>query len=183
MSEQGWFQGDAQAGAAQPLVHPVAGAFEDRVGRLVDTVEDPNLHVRDPLQGIKGMFTIKHACWCVKGGVNELAAWNVDEALAKAMRHASMLEREGRLAPLTREEAMTVNIYTQDSPFFGVLNTYLRERRTLKPFAPFLHILLSGLYKLPPVSPRTVHRGVTLSTAPIRKRTARSVVAIQQHDM
>jgi len=63
---------------------------------------------------------------------------------------------------LSVDEIAAIHLYTQESPFYRLLNERLRERdRTkLKPLTLFLKLLLSGLYKLPPVSDINLYRGV-----------------------
>ena len=76
------------------------------------------------------------------------------------------LEKRGELAPLTREEAFAVHVYTQDSWFYKEVNRRLRlrERQSLKPFFPYLKLFLTGLHRLEPVDD-TVYRGVKLDLA------------------
>jgi hypothetical protein len=63
---------------------------------------------------------------------------------------------------LSVDEIAAIHLYTQESPFYRLLNERLRERdRTkLKPLTLFLKLLLSGLYKLPPVSDINLYRWV-----------------------
>eukprot|EP00698_Gefionella_okellyi_P024208 TRINITY_DN847_c0_g1_i10.p1 TRINITY_DN847_c0_g1~~TRINITY_DN847_c0_g1_i10.p1 ORF type:complete len:393 (-),score=99.70 TRINITY_DN847_c0_g1_i10:69-1247(-) len=53
---------------------------------------------------------------------------------------------------LTQDEVAAVHIYTQQSPWYPTLNERLRERdrELLKPFFPYIRLLLTALYKLPP---------------------------------
>ena len=76
------------------------------------------------------------------------------------------LEKRDELEPLTREEAFTVHIYTQDSWVNKEVNRRLRlrERQSLKPFFPYLKLFLTGLHRLEPVDD-TVYRGVKLDLA------------------
>jgi len=62
---------------------------------------------------------------------------------------------------LTPDEIAVIHLYTQDSPFYQILNDRLRgkHRAKLKPFFPILKLLLKALYKLP-VFKGTVYRGV-----------------------
>jgi len=62
---------------------------------------------------------------------------------------------------LSADEIAAINIYTQETPFYKKLNELLRTRNRdlLKPFFPYLKILLTGMFKLTPLS-TTVFRGV-----------------------
>ncbi len=64
---------------------------------------------------------------------------------------------------LTVEEAAAVHLYSQESPFYRILNSHLREsdRTSLACFLPYLRLLLGGLYKLP-LCTETVYRGIPL---------------------
>jgi hypothetical protein len=77
------------------------------------------------------------------------------------------LRELGDQCPLDLEEAAAINLYTQETPVYGILNARLRDddRDPLKPFFPYLHLLVSGLHKLlahQGMQPRAVYRGVTL---------------------
>jgi hypothetical protein len=68
--------------------------------------------------------------------------------LDAAARAAKRLENKGELAPLLRDEALAVHVYTQDSLFYKELNKRLRlwERENLKPFFPYLKQFLTSLH-------------------------------------
>lgn len=67
---------------------------------------------------------------------------------------------------LTRDEAAAINIYTQDSPVYKVLNSMLLkgDRDPLKQWFPFLKLLFTALHKLPSC-PGTYFRGVSADIA------------------
>lgn len=67
---------------------------------------------------------------------------------------------------LTRDEAAAINIYTQESPVYKVLNSMLLtgDRGPLKQWFPYLKLLLTALHKLPS-SPGTYYRGVSADIA------------------
>ena len=71
-------------------------------------------------------------------------------------------------------EAASIHLYTQESEIYKELNLRLRgrNRAELKPFFPYLKLLLSGLYKLPLINV-PLYRGVKqdLSEMYIKKRT------------
>eukprot|EP01103_Thecamoeba_quadrilineata_P021328 TRINITY_DN9767_c0_g1_i1.p1 TRINITY_DN9767_c0_g1~~TRINITY_DN9767_c0_g1_i1.p1 ORF type:complete len:435 (+),score=-0.25 TRINITY_DN9767_c0_g1_i1:447-1751(+) len=62
---------------------------------------------------------------------------------------------------LTSDEISVIHFYTQESPFYKILNERLRnrDRTTLKAFFPILKLLMTAILKLPPVQ-TTVYRGV-----------------------
>jgi len=59
------------------------------------------------------------------------------------------------------DEVCALHLYTQESPFYKLLNARLRDRnrQLLKPFFPLLKIMINALQKLPPID-KTVYRGV-----------------------
>lgn len=67
---------------------------------------------------------------------------------------------------LTQDEIAAINLYTQESEFYSKLNAVLRnrDRKLIKPFLPYLRLLVQGLLKLPARS-KTVFRGVKLNVA------------------
>eukprot|EP00729_Bicosta_minor_P020448 gene20448-biopygen18272 len=68
---------------------------------------------------------------------------------------------------LTRDEAASINIYTQETPnIYRKLNSMLRDgdRDPLKPWFPFLKLLLTALHKLPSC-PGTYNRIVSADIA------------------
>ncbi len=67
---------------------------------------------------------------------------------------------------LNRHQIAAIHFYTQESPFYSHLNRFLRDRdRTkLKPFFPFLKLLLSAIYLLPTIR-GTVYRGIKRNLA------------------
>lgn len=67
---------------------------------------------------------------------------------------------------LTKDEAASINIYTQESPVYKVLNKLLLEedRDSLKQWFPYLKLLLTALHKLPSC-PGTYFRSVPADIA------------------
>ena len=72
------------------------------------------------------------------------------------------------------DQAASIHLYTQESEVYKEMNLRLRERDRvlLKPFFPYLKLLLSGLYKLPLIND-PLYRGVkqNLSELYIQKRS------------
>ncbi len=63
---------------------------------------------------------------------------------------------------LNIDEIASIHLYTQESPFYAIFNARMRDknRHRVKPFLPFLKIILTALYKLPVVSGVTLYRGI-----------------------
>ena len=158
----------------------MADAFAARVCDF-DAAED--LENSSPIQGLHLApdVPIEGAATALQAAMPELEHWDTAPALYMAGKHVKRLEKRGELAPLSRDQAIAVHIYTQgaqsartggwglgscagaESLLYRVLNEALRsrDRSVVKPFFPYLKILLRGLHRLPPVD-STVHRGVAL---------------------
>jgi len=77
---------------------------------------------------------------------------------------AEMVAKQKVVSPsnpyhLTVDELAVIHLYTQESPFYKVLNERLRseKRQMLVPFFRSIKLLLRGLYKLPAIK-ATVYR-------------------------
>jgi hypothetical protein len=70
-------------------------------------------------------------------------------------------EDAGETELLSRDEIAAIHLYTQNSNFYRDLNKLLRSRarELLRPYAPYLRLLLGALHKLPRVK-GVVYRGV-----------------------
>jgi hypothetical protein len=133
--------------------------------RFVDVDPDEDLENESPVYGVQDAedMPLEEACTVAKAACGQLATWNLELALAAAARAVKRLEKNGELAPLLRDEARAVHVYTQDSLFYKELNKRLRlrDRESLKPFFPYLKQFLNGLHRLAPEDD-TVYRGVRL---------------------
>ena len=133
--------------------------------RFVDVDPEEDLENESPLHGVPSAedMPLEEACKVAKAACGQLATWDLDLALAAAGRAVKRLERKGELAPLVRDEACAVHVYTQESLFYKELNRRLRlrNRESLKPFFPYLKQFLNGLHRLAPEDD-TVFRGVRL---------------------
>ena len=133
--------------------------------RFVDVDPDEDLENESPVYGVQDAedMPLEEACTVAKAACGQLATWNLELALAAAARAVKRLEKKGELAPLLRDEARAVHVYTQDSLFYKELNKRLRlrDRESLKPFFPYLKQFLNGLHRLAPEDD-TVYRGVRL---------------------
>jgi hypothetical protein len=136
--------------------------------RYLDIDPHEDLENESPVNGVQDAedLTALEACTRAKAACPVLATWDLNLALAAAGRAVKRLEKRGELAPLTREEAFAVHVYTQDSWFYQEVNRRLRlrERQSLKPLFPYLKLFLTGLHRLEPVDD-TVFRGVKLNLA------------------
>jgi hypothetical protein len=133
--------------------------------RFVDVDPDEDLENESPVHGVQYEedMTLEEACKVAKAACGQLATWDLELALAAAARAVKRLEKNCELAPLLRDEARAVHVYTQESLFYKELNKRLRlrERESLKPFFPYLKQFLNGLHRLAPEDD-TVYRGVRL---------------------
>jgi hypothetical protein len=133
--------------------------------RFVDVDPDEDLENESPVHGVQYAddMTLEEACKVAKAACGQLATWDLELALAAAARAVKRLEKNCELAPLLRDEARAVHVYTQESLFYKELNKRLRlrERESLKPFFPYLKQFLNGLHRLAPEDD-TVYRGVRL---------------------
>jgi hypothetical protein len=133
--------------------------------RFVDVDPDEDLENESPVHGVQYAedMTLEEACKVAKAACGQLATWDLELALAAAARAVKRLEKNCELAPLLRDEARAVHVYTQDSLFYKELNKRLRlrEREALKPFFPYLKQFFNGLHRLAPEDD-TVYRGVRL---------------------
>ena len=96
--------------------------------RFVDVDPDEDLENESPVYGVQDAedMTLDEACQVAKASCEQLATWDVELALHAAARAAKRLENKGELAPLLRDEARAVHVYTQDSLFYKELNKRLR---------------------------------------------------------
>ncbi|CAF1942329.1 unnamed protein product [Rotaria magnacalcarata] len=95
------------------------------------------------------LLTLKQAC-------HGLNIQNLDMYIKKAWNYSKNL-RHG----LTQDEQAAINLYTQQTPIYRLLNEALRKAdgRSLSSWYGYLKLLLVALYKLPPYR-GTVWRGV-----------------------
>lgn len=98
------------------------------------------------------------------GAPTKMSAIEVDGAIYCAIKATERIEKNGELGVLTRDMAAAIYLYTMDCNFYKQLNKLLREedRTALKPFFPYLRLLLLALRRLPKEQ-RTVYRGVKLN--------------------
>lgn len=125
---------------------------------------DEGLSNLNPIHGLADApdLSLADACEAAKCHVG-LKDWDSAIAIYAASKKAKKLAKAGELDPLSKEEAMALHIYTQESKFYKVCNTALRaqDRAKILPFFPYLKLVLRGLRKLPALD-TTVYRGVKL---------------------
>jgi len=128
-------------------------AFSDRV---LDVELDTHF---SPIQGVDEApsMLLRDALQHAQSSDPEFATHNYTINLKTAQYFAEDLTD----SVLTMDEVSTLHLYTQESPFYKILNARLRDRnrQLLKPFFPLLKILITALQKLPPID-KTVYRGV-----------------------
>ena len=86
---------------------------------------------------------------------------NMDSHSFMAVEKAEALQADGQLRGLSVDEAAAIALYTAESEFYRTLNVLLRNRsrEALKPFFPYLRLLLQARSKLPKHT-QSVWRGV-----------------------
>lgn len=90
-------------------------------------------------------------------------AKNIESAIYGAASHTLGLENRKKLDGLTRDMAAAIYLYTMDTNFYKIINALLRddERDPLKPFFPYLKLVMTGLRRLEKQETE-VYRGVAL---------------------
>lgn len=90
-------------------------------------------------------------------------AKNIESAIYGAASHTLGLENRKKLGGLTRDMAAAIYLYTMDTNFYKIINALLRddERDPLKPFFPYLKLVMTGLRRLEKQETE-VYRGVAL---------------------
>ena len=119
---------------------------------LLDTVDDGLL---GPITGVMDAPLLPLTKAAAKTGLP-----NIDSHAFIASEKAEQMAKEGSLGKLTKEEAGALTLYTMEA-LYGPLNVLLRQRdrNKLKPYFPYLRLLLQAKDKLPKYS-GAVWRGV-----------------------
>ena len=136
--------------------------------RLIAGNEEVDLDNDSPLIGLADvpLQTLEETLNSPVLALLEIKANDFKVILASAKRKIKKLKKAKQLSPLSEEEAKAINLYTQETNLYRKLNELLRarSRRELKPLFPYLKLLLTALYKLPPIK-TTVYRGVPANLA------------------
>jgi hypothetical protein len=136
---------------ASRLVDADASLFVDGISAISGIASAPVLPFADAVKhcGVKGV------------AVNTICA----------SKHAAKMKNHGAGGDLTADQIAAIHMYTQECDFYRKLNSCLRDRdrARIKPFFPYLRLLLEGLRQLP-AQKRSVYRGVKLDlSAKFRK--------------
>jgi hypothetical protein len=127
--------------------------------RLADmqTINNEN-----PIFGVASapLLSLKDCILYAQKNSPELKAIYLDGAVSIATEKGQAMFA-GNEHKLTAEELAAIHLYTQATPFYKLLNAQLRSanRVDLKPYFPYLKLIMGGLAKLPSI-PQTVYRGV-----------------------
>ena len=91
----------------------------------------------------------------------DFGAEDLDSNVFLASMFATAKKDELPDSPLSTDQIASIHLYTQESPFYGLINSKLRaaDRKALVPLFPLLKLLLSALDLLPRHG-KTVYRGV-----------------------
>lgn len=127
------------------------------IERILDVDLESNTN---PIRGIKDAAQLS-LNECVQFACDHdasMAQCSFEANLFCAHFFADDLQGEDDLTP---DEIACIHLYTQQSPWYRILNSRLRERNRelLKPFLPYIRLLLTALYKLPQ-NPGMLYRGV-----------------------
>ena len=131
---------------------------------FVNRLQDIQINSTDnPIFGIKGTpdCSLKEAIEDAQKKDPELEKIDLSGAI-----YLANWGNQKRLAAnpynLTVDELAAIHLYTQETPFYRILNERLRseKRQLLVPFFRYIKLLLKGLYKLPSIK-KVVYRGVS----------------------
>jgi hypothetical protein len=102
--------------------------------------------VLNPIVGVIESPQLKLMTAALQTGVADM-----DSYAFMAVEKAEELQANGQLGELSLDEAAAIALYTADSSFYGTLNKLLRDRNraALKPFFPYLRLMLTARSKLP----------------------------------
>ena len=80
-----------------------------------------------------------------------MTAAEIHGAIYGAVIAMQRMEKNGELGVLTRDMGAAIYLYTMESNFYRQVNKLLRveDRTALKPFFPYLRLLLVALRRLP----------------------------------
>ena len=142
--------------------------------RLLDADLEKDLKNECVLTGVSGLplLPIQDT---LSPSLTGLSQEEYDACLWTARRKAQNVMKTGNEA-LTENEIAAINIYTQETPIYSRINQMLRarDRIQLKPWFPYLKLLLTAVHKLPAVLD-TLYRGVKLDIAGLYPKDAEIV--------
>jgi len=87
----------------------------------------------------------------MREGLVKMSTQQVNMAIFAAVEFTQDVGKAGRMKGLTHDRVAALNLHTMASPFYKVLNALLRDvdRSLLKPFFPFLRLILTAARRLP----------------------------------
>jgi hypothetical protein len=165
-SELAEFGPSLPPGALSASPNSSASSIKNLASRLVDTddsVFDDGLSAITGIFGAESLPFAEAAQRCDVKGVRKNVTISV--------QYAAKMRSHGKGGALTADQIAAIHLYTQACAFYKTLNSCLRnrDRARIKPFFPYLRLLLEGLQQLPAQS-RPVCRGVKLDlSAKFRK--------------
>jgi len=108
--------------------------------------------------------SLEEAIKYAQKGDENLGKKDLSGAIFLALRSANKKVENPETNPyhLTVEEIAAIHLYTQETPFYRIVNERLRneQRQLLIPFFLYIKLLLKALYKLPSIK-KTIYRGVS----------------------
>jgi hypothetical protein len=151
-------------GKSAPPAAEQSGANEAFGNRLVDDADVEGELLFDPIDGLDEvpLLSLEEAIQIAEEDPKFLGK-KLKKRAKMALMFARNLLKKSVDERLSVDEIAAIQIYTQESAFFKVLNARLRssEQQHLKRyFFPYLKLFLTGLYKLPFQSNTMVFRGV-----------------------
>jgi len=137
---------------------------EEETPRIIQT--EPGTD-ESPLKGVSEapLLSLEEAIQRAQEGDKELQETNMASPLSEALSFASKkLQNSSLIMGLSLQQAAAIHLCTLETPLFPILNRRLcqRSKDGLKPFLPFMKLLLSAMYLLPTV-PATFYRRVRKS--------------------
>jgi len=111
--------------------------------RLTDVTDDG---VLNPISGV-----MKAELLSLEQAAEATGIEDIEMHAFMAMKRAQALEKSGELGDLSLDEAGALTLYTMESELYPTLNGLLRKRDriALKPYFPYLRLLMQASEKLP----------------------------------
>jgi len=132
---------------------------KDHSSRVLNVELEEN---ENPIFGLNAtpLLSLEEACKKAQAD-KELAQVPLEGPIFLARGAAKKRLANNIASHLSEDEIAAIHLYTQETDFYRILNSRLRDplRQRLKPFLFYIKLVLTALYKLPPVA-ATVYRGV-----------------------
>jgi hypothetical protein len=132
--------------------------LQNLASRLVDVDDSAFADGQSALSGIFKAESLSFPDAIKRCGVKGVAV----NAMCAA-KHGAKMKNHGASGALSADQIAAIHMYTQACDFYRAFNECLRDRdrQQVKPFFPYLRLLLEGLRQLP-AQKRAVYRGVKL---------------------